>query len=75
MNPFISFMTSGTGRITRIVAGVALIAWGLFGLSGTTGTIVAVVGLLPLAAGAFDVCGLAPVCGVPFSGQKARAAK
>ena len=73
MNPFISFMASSTGRIVRIVAGLLLIVWGWFGLSGTTGTIVAVIGLVPLAAGIFDFCVLAPLFGAPFSGPKIRA--
>jgi len=29
MNPFISFMASPAGRITRVIAGLALILWGL----------------------------------------------
>ena len=51
MNPFVKFMASKTGRITRIVTGAALIVWGLLGLTGTTGIIVAVIGLVPLLAG------------------------
>jgi hypothetical protein len=61
MNPFVKFMASTAGRITRIVAGAALIAWGLLGLTGTVGIIVAVVGLVPLLAGLFDVCVFAPL--------------
>lgn len=75
MNPFVKFMASGTGRITRIVAGATLIAWGLLGLTGTTGTVVAIVGIVPLAAGLFDICVLAPFFSVPFSGAKIRGEK
>ncbi len=75
MNPFVAFMASTAGRITRIVAGLALIAWGLLGLGGTTGLVVAVVGALPLLAGLFDFCVLAPLFGAPLSGPKIRAAK
>lgn len=75
MNPFIKFMASTTGRITRIVAGIALIAWGLAGITGTTGIIVAVVGALPLVAGLFDFCVFAPLFGAPLSGPKIRATK
>ena len=75
MNPFVTFMASNTGRITRIVAGLALVVWGWFGLAGTTGTIVALVGLVPLLAGLFDFCVFAPLFGAPLSGPKIRAGK
>lgn len=67
------FMASPLGRGVRILAGVLLIAWGL-GLFGavdqTTGIIIAVVGLVPLLAGVFNVCLIAPILGAPFSGSK-----
>jgi len=75
MNPFVSYMASTTGRITRIVAGIALIAWGLMSLEGTTGIIVALVGVVPLLAGLFDFCVFAPLFGNPLSGAKIRAVK
>lgn len=75
MNPFVSFMASPAGRITRIVAGIVLVAWGLLGLSGMTGIIVAVIGLVPLVAGLFDFCVFAPLFGAPLSGPKIRAGK
>jgi len=75
MNPFVTFMSSTTGRIVRIVAGAALIAWGLLGLGGTAGIVVAVVGAVPLLAGLFDFCVFAPLFGAPMSGPKIRAAK
>jgi len=75
MNPFVSFMASTPGRITRIVAGIALIAWGLMSLGGTTGIIVALVGAVPLLAGLFDFCVFAPLFGNPMSGPKIRAGK
>ncbi len=75
MNPFVSYMASTTGRITRIVAGIALIAWGLMSLEGTTGIIVALVGVVPLLAGLFDFCVFAPLFGNPLSGPKIRAGK
>jgi hypothetical protein len=75
MNPFISFMASPAGRLVRIVAGVALIAWGLLGIGGPTGIIVAVVGAVPLLAGLFDVCLLAPFFSCPLSGAKIRTAR
>ena len=75
MNPFVAFMASTAGRITRLVAGLALIAWGLFGLGGATGIVVAVIGALPLVAGLFDFCAFAPLFGAPLSGPKIRAGK
>ena len=75
MNPFVSFMASPAGRITRIVAGIILIVWGLMGLTGVTGIIVAVIGALPLVAGIFDFCVFAPLFGAPLSGPKIRAGK
>ena len=75
MNPFVTFMSSTTGRIVRIVAGAALIAWGVLGLGGTAGIVVAVVGAVPLLAGLFDFCVFAPLFGAPMSGPKIRAGK
>ena len=75
MNPFVSFMASTAGRIVRVAAGILLIAWGLLGLTGTTGIIVAVIGAVPLVAGLFDFCILAPLFGAPLSGPKIRAGK
>lgn len=75
MNPFCTFMASGTGRIVRIVAGIALILVGLMVMKGTWGIVVAVVGLVPLVAGLFDFCVFAPLFGCPMSGPKIRGEK
>jgi len=75
MNPFISFMASTAGRVTRVAAGIALVLWGLMGLGGTTGILVAVIGLVPLLAGLFDFCVFAPLFGAPLSGPRIRAEK
>jgi hypothetical protein len=75
MNPFVKFMASPAGRITRIVAGLILVALGLWVMSGTGGIIVAVIGLVPLLAGIFDFCVFAPLFGDPLSGPKIRAGK
>jgi hypothetical protein len=75
MNPFVKFMASPAGRITRVVAGIALVAWGLLGIHGTGGILVAVVGLMPLVAGLFDFCVFAPLFGAPLSGAKIRSGK
>ena len=56
---FVSFMRSSAGRGLRIAGGGALIVAGL-----------AIVGVVPLAAGAFNVCLFAPLFGLDFMGHK-----
>ena len=75
MNPFVKFMASPAGRITRIVAGIVLIVLGLLVIHFVGGIIVAIVGLVPLLAGLFDFCVFAPFFGAPMSGPKIRAGK
>ncbi len=75
MNPFIKFMASTAGRITRVVAGIALILWGLMGIGGTAGIVVAIVGMVPFVAGLFDFCIFAPLFGAPLGGPQIRSAK
>lgn len=75
MNPLISFLASGNGRIVRVLAGLALIVWGLFGLHGAVGTVIAVIGAVPFVAGLFDFCVFAPLFRLPLSGPKIRAAR
>jgi hypothetical protein len=75
MNPFVKFMASPSGRITRIVAGIVLVVLGLLVMHGVGGIIVAIVGLVPLVAGLFDFCVFAPLFGAPMSGPKIRAGK
>ncbi len=72
MNPFVKFMSSTTGRITRIVAGIAIIALGTLVVHGTGGIILTIVGILPLVAGLFDFCVFAPLFGAPLSGKQIR---
>lgn len=69
----ISFMASTTGRIVRIVAGFGLIALGFLGIGGVAGLVVAAIGLVPLIAGAVDVCVFAPLFSGPISGPEIRA--
>lgn len=71
---FAKFMSSGIGRILRIVAGLALIAIGLFLMNGVWGIVVVVVGLVPFLAGLFDVCVIGALfLGTPFKGDDLRA--
>lgn len=70
-NAFPLFMARPAGRILRIIAGLALIAWGWSRRGDTTGMVVMGVGLLPLLAGVFNLCVIAPLIGAPFSGRAA----
>ena len=70
MNGFISFMASPVGRWTRAVAGLGLIVVGAL-LAGMW-WILAAVGVVPLLAGALDVCLFAPLFSLPFAGTKIR---
>lgn len=54
----VDFMKSNLGRAARAVVGVALIATGL--AFGGGWLALSSVGLVPLAAGVFDFCLLAP---------------
>ncbi|MDA8067919.1 MAG: DUF2892 domain-containing protein [Actinomycetota bacterium] len=65
---FVSFMGSPAGRGVRIVAGGAMIAAGL-AIGGTGGIILAVVGVVPLAAGALNLCLFAPALGCDLRGR------
>ncbi len=71
-NNFACFMASPTGRGVRVVAGLAIIVWGWSMRAQTGGIVLMIVGLVPLAAGVFNVCLIAPIIGAPFSGAKAR---
>jgi hypothetical protein len=61
-------MASPVGRGIRVVAGIALIIAGL-AIGSTGGYVLAVVGVVPLLAGALNVCVLAPLLKAPFSGK------
>lgn len=61
---FTKFMSSPLGRVSRVLAGIALIVVGL--ALGGTWVILSAVGLVPIVAGLFNFCLLAPVLGQPF---------
>jgi hypothetical protein len=73
MNPFVVFMQTPLGRVIRIVGGLAMIAAGPVGLGGLPGYALAALGLVPLTAGLFDFCAMAPIFRVPWSGATIRA--
>lgn len=72
-NGFARFMATAAGRGVRIVAGLVLIGWGWSMRDQTAGIVLMLVGLVPLGAGVFNVCLIAPLIGAPFSGAKVRA--
>ncbi|HVA69758.1 MAG TPA: YgaP-like transmembrane domain [Acidimicrobiales bacterium] len=63
----IKFMSSRAGRLLRVVAGIALIAVGL--LLGGGWLTLSVIGLVPLIAGALNVCLLAPLMSQPLKSR------
>jgi len=70
---FAQFITSDTGRVLRVGAGLALLGAGLR-RGGRQGLATAAVGLVPLSAGAFDLCLLSPLFGGPLTGAAVRRA-
>ncbi len=68
---FAKFMASMTGRLVRIIAGIALILIGLLVVKDTGGIILAAIGVLPVLAGVFNFCLIAPMIGAPFQGKDA----
>ena len=67
---FSRFMASGKGRIARVALGGGLIATGALIIPGPTGNAVAVFGLVPIAAGDFNLCAIAPAWGGHFLGSR-----
>ena len=61
----VEWMSNPAGRILRVVAGVILIGAGLY-FQGVWGYVVAVVGVVPVLAGVFNFCLIAPIVGAPF---------
>ena len=65
---FAVWMSKPAGRILRIVAGVILIGVGLY-FQGVWGYVVVAVGVVPVLAGVFNFCLIAPILGAPFRGR------
>jgi len=72
---FARFVNSPIGRITRIIVGLGLIGWGYAESAESTGIILMVVGLVPLAAGVFDLCVISALLGGPLSGARIAGSK
>ncbi len=62
---------SQPGRVLRVVVGSAVIGWGLRRGDGR-GRAAAAAGVVPLAAGAADVCLLGPLVHGPLRGKAFR---
>jgi hypothetical protein len=72
MDALFRFLASSAGRVTRAIAGLVLILVGFLLIGGVGGWVVAIIGLVPLAAGLFDVCVFAPLFRMPFTGPSLR---
>ena len=64
-----TFMASGYGRLVRIAIGVAIITLAFLLLHGPT-QLIALLGLVPIAAGVFNLCPVAPLWGGHFIGAR-----
>jgi Zn-dependent protease len=67
---FARFMASGYGRLTRLGLGIALVAVGLALVPRPAGLAIAAFGLVPIAAGMFNLCPVAPLWGGHFLGSR-----
>ena len=73
-NDFTHFMASWKGRVARIIFGAAIITTGLATLDGDA-RLFAAVGIVPIVAGALNLCLPAPIWGGHFLGEKYLAPK
>ena len=67
---FAKFINTPTGRIVRIIAGLVLIVWGYTQNGGIGGIVLIIIGLIPLAAGTFNLCLISALLGGTISGAK-----
>jgi hypothetical protein len=72
---FARFVNSPAGRIARLVVGIGLIVLGYTQLDTAMGIVLIVIGLVPLVAGAFDLCLISALLGGPISGPRIRGPK
>ena len=66
------FLNNPAGRIFRVVAGIGFILVGYIFRGHVLGIVSILWGILPLTAGAFDICYVSLVLGGPISGKKIR---
>ena len=69
---FSKFLNSPAGRIFRLVAGGGFLVVGYLYRENLAGIICMVWSVLPLSAGAFDICYISAALGGPLSGVKIR---
>ncbi|GAB6269757.1 MAG: hypothetical protein PHV90_02310 [Smithella sp.] len=69
---FSRFINSAAGRVFRLVAGMGFLVIGYLFRDHTLGVIAMVFSVLPLSAGAFDLCYFSAVLGGPLSGANIR---
>ena len=69
---FSRFLNSPAGRIFRLVAGMGFLILGLVFRDHLLGVLSLVWSVLPLSAGAFDVCYISAALGGPLSGKTIR---
>ena len=69
---FSKFLNSPAGRIFRLVAGIGFLVVGFVYREYPLGVLSMAWGVLPLSAGAFDICYISVVLGGPLSGAKIR---
>jgi hypothetical protein len=72
---FSRFINSPAGRVFRLVAGMGFLVAGVLLRSQALGWAALAWSVLPLSAGAFDLCYISAVLGGPLSGAKIRAAQ
>jgi hypothetical protein len=70
---FSRFLNSPAGRIFRVVVGIGFLVVGYVYRGHTLGVLSMVWGVLPLSAGALDICYISALLGGPLSGAKIRA--
>jgi len=67
---FARFVNSPAGRLARLVAGAGLIGWGYSQRGTATGLVLMAAGLVPLAAGTFNLCLVSALLGGPIRGAR-----
>jgi hypothetical protein len=72
---FSQFINSRSGRVFRLAAGAAFLVGGYAFRTHAVGVVAMIWSVLPLSAGAFDLCYISALLGGPISGSKIRAAR
>jgi hypothetical protein len=69
---FSKFLNSLAGRIFRLAAGAVFLVFGYLYRDHLLGVLCIAWSVLPLSAGAFDICYISAALGGPLSGAKIR---